>query len=164
MNPQEAVTLRQALQEEDVAAIRRLVDATGFFTAEELDIAEELPRERLTRGAASGYEFLLAGEPLELLGYSCYGHIAGTRSSWDLYWIAVDPAAQGQGLGRRLLRETETRIHTAGGTAVYVETSSRDQYAATRTFYEHNGYRLVARLADFYAPGDAKCIYRRDLA
>ena len=164
MNPVGAVPLRQALQREDVAEIRRIVSATGFFTAEELDIAEELPRERLVRGAASGYEFLLAGEPGALIGYSCYGHIAGTRSSWDLYWIAVDPEVQGQGLGRRLLRETEAEVRAGGGSAIYIETSSRDQYAATRSFYEHNGYRLVARLTDFYAPGDAKCIYRRDLA
>lgn len=153
------LSLRQALDEQDPARIRDLVKATGFFNPAELDIAEELPRERLVRGEASGYFFLLAEDGERLLGYTCYGPIAGTAHSYDLYWIAVRPELQRRGLGRRLLRETENIIRRTGGRRVYVETSLRPQYASTRAFYERCGYRLEATLPDFYAPGDGKAIY-----
>ncbi|MCG2778221.1 MAG: GNAT family N-acetyltransferase, partial [Desulfobacterales bacterium] len=40
--------------------------------------------------------------------------------SYDLYWIAVPPDFQGKGLGRRLLKEVEKRISSAGGKRSYV--------------------------------------------
>ncbi len=47
----------------------------------------------------------------------------------------------------------------AGGSRVYVETSSRPLYEPTRAFYLARGYREEARLPDFYGPGDAKVMY-----
>jgi hypothetical protein len=44
-----------------------------------------------------------------------------------------------------------------------VETSSRDDYASTRKFYEVHGMTEAARLADFYAPGDARVVYVKRL-
>jgi hypothetical protein len=46
---------------------------------------------------------------------------------------------------------------------VYAETSSRPQYEPTRSFYRACGYRLEARLEDFYAPGDGKVIFLKVL-
>ena len=86
-----------------------------------------------------------------------------TQSSWDLYWIAVDAAAQGRGLGRAVLAESERRIAAAGGRRVYVETSSRPQYLPTRSFYERCGYAVGAVLDDFYAPGDGKVVFVKAL-
>jgi hypothetical protein len=37
------------------------------------------------------------------------------------------------------------------------------QYASTRAFYEHCGYRLESVLSDFYGPGDGKVIYCKSL-
>ena len=150
---------RDAVAAGDPDAVTRIVSATDFFNAEEEAIARELVEERLARGPASGYEFLFAERAAHAVGYSCYGRIGGTRESWDLYWIAVDPAEQGRGLGRQLLAQTEVRVRAAGGGRLYVETSGRASYAPTRDFYEHMGYALEATLVDFYAPGDAKCIY-----
>lgn len=146
----------------DEAAVRGLVAATGFFSAEEVEIAAELVRETL-RAPDCGYRFLFLEEAGRLQAYTCYGRIPGTRSGYDLYWIATAPALQGRGLGRRLLVGTEQRIRAAGGTHVWVETSSRPLYAPTRAFYERCGYARAAELADFYAPGDAKVIYVRAL-
>jgi len=135
-----------------------LVQATGFFTHAELQIAEELAQERLSRGSASGYHFVLAGQGDSLIGYACYGPIACTLSSYDIYWIAVQPELQGGGLGRRLIEKTERRIRENGGTRIYVETSQRAQYKGTRAFYNRLGYRREAVIPDFYAPGDGKVI------
>jgi GNAT superfamily N-acetyltransferase len=147
----------------DPDAVTRIVRATDFFNTEEEAIARELVEERLERGPASGYEFLFAERAGCPVAYSCYGRIGGTRESWDLYWIAVDPAEQGRGLGRELLAQTEVRVRAAGGGRLYVETSGRASYAPTRDFYAHMGYALEATLPDFYSPGDAKCIYVKAL-
>ena len=151
--------LREELTPKDAARIHALAAVTGFFTAEEAAIAQELAEERLTRGAASGYHFLLAEEAGELLGFACFGPIPCTRGAYDLYWIVVRPDRQGGGLGRRLLTAAEARIAAAGGRRVYIDTSSRPQYAPTRAFYRACGFREEALLAGFYDQGDGKTIF-----
>jgi acetoin utilization deacetylase AcuC-like enzyme/GNAT superfamily N-acetyltransferase len=159
----QGIQLRHELQPEDPGRIRHLVEITGFFSQEEVDVAEELAQERLARGAASGYHFVMAEQYGRLVGYACYGQISCTVGSYDLYWIAVHPDIQGKGLGQRLLQETEHLIRDAGGSRIYVDTSQRLQYASTRAFYENAGYRLDAVLTEFYAPGDNKVIYCKSL-
>jgi D-alanine-D-alanine ligase len=148
---------------DDPIHVRRLADATGFFTAVEAAVAEELVRERLAKGEESGYSFIFVEFDRELAGYACFGPVPLTASSYDLYWIVVAPQYQGQGLGRILLQETERLVRQAGGTRLYADTSGRAQYASTRAFYAQTGFREEARLEDFYAPGDAKVIYSKSL-
>lgn len=146
--------------------MRELVAATGFFSAEEQDVAVELVEETLRRGKASGYEFAFAdrpGSPGRINGYACFGRIPATLSSYDLYWVAVAPDCQREGLGARLVREAERAAREQGATQMFVDTAGREQYAPTRAFYERVGYRKVAVLDDFYAPGDAKVIYAKAL-
>lgn len=153
------IEFRSEPQATDRAAIRAIVGSTGFFYLPEIDVAVELVDERLTKGIASGYEFVFAEEQGTLLGYTSFGPIACTQGSYDLYWIAVDAAQQRRGLGSLLLRRTEAAIAAAGGRRIYIETSDRAQYQPTRAFYERNGYTREATLIDFYAPGDDKVIY-----
>jgi GNAT superfamily N-acetyltransferase len=151
--------LRDEVRKSDRDAIRSLVERTEFFHAEEVDIAIELVDERLERGAASGYEFVLAETGGELVGYACYGPIACTKGSYDLYWIAVDTRYQRHGIGRLLLQEVELQVARHGGRRIYVDTSGRGQYSPTRAFYERSGFACEARLRDFYAPSDDRVIY-----
>jgi acetoin utilization deacetylase AcuC-like enzyme/GNAT superfamily N-acetyltransferase len=157
------IVFRYELQPQDPERVCRLAQISGFFTTAEVEVAVELVNERLSRGVPSGYHFVMAEHYGRLAGYACYGPIACTASSYDLYWIAVHPDYQGKGLGRRILKETERLIRESSGSRIYVETSQRVQYASTRAFYEHCGYRLETVMADFYAPGDGKVVYCRSL-
>ena len=147
----------------DLEVVRRIVSATRFFRDDEVAIAVELVDERLAKGTASGYHFVFAELDGVTAGYACYGPIACTLWSYDLFWIAVDPAYQRHGLGRKLVAESERLIREAGGRRVYLETSGKEQYAPTRGFYERCGYALGAELTEFYGPGDSKLIYVKAL-
>ena len=147
----------------DIQAVRSLVERTGFFHCDEVDIAVELVNDHLAHGPASGYHFVFADLNPGLVGYACYGPVPCTQASYDLYWIVVDPEFQRHGVGRALMSAAESRIATAGGERVYIDTSGREQYAPTRAFYETNGYQCEARLKDFYAPGDDRVIYTKVL-
>jgi ribosomal protein S18 acetylase RimI-like enzyme len=155
--------LREEPRDSDRAAIRRIVAGTGFFSPPEVDVAVELVDERLAKGRSSGYEFVFLEDGPDLIGYACYGEIPCTVGSYDLYWVAVDSARQGQGLGKRLVRAVEERVTDRAGRKIYIETSSRPLYDATRVFYQRCGYREAAVFADFYAPGDARVVYEKTL-
>jgi D-alanine-D-alanine ligase len=150
---------RPFVEPADRDRIREIVASAGIFSGEETEIAVELVDERLSRGAASGYEFLLAEEEGRMVGYTCFGRIPGTASSFDLYWIVVAPGSQRTGAGTRLLAETERLSAEFGATRIYADTSSGTPYETARRFYERGGYRREAFLPDFYRPGDGKVIY-----
>jgi ribosomal protein S18 acetylase RimI-like enzyme len=154
---------RTEARPEDRENVGRLVAKTGFFSAEEIYIAEELISERLAKGEDSGYFFLFAEENQLLAGYACFGPIPGTLQRFDLYWIVVDPSLQRRGIGRSLLNAVEREVAARGGGRIYIDTSSRPQYESTRRFYASCGYREDALLRDFYAPGDGKVIFVKSL-
>jgi GNAT superfamily N-acetyltransferase len=151
--------LRHEARAADAEIVRRIVASTGAFTAEEQDIAVELVTTRLRDGAASGYEFVFAELGDVVHGYACFGRTPGTDATFDLYWIATAADYQGRGVGRRLLGAVEAAIAGLGGRRIYVDTSSRPDYAGTRDFYAACGYRVAAVLDDFYRPGDGKVIF-----
>jgi ribosomal protein S18 acetylase RimI-like enzyme len=154
--------------------LREILDATAAFRPEEVDVALELFDESFADvvrapydpgdGVAS-YEFVGSFDDAgQLVGYVCYGATPGTDRTYDLYWIAVDPAVQRTGGGSRLLGEVERRLVDRGARLIVVETSSRDDYAATRHFYESRGYTAAARVRDYYAPADDRVIYTKRLS
>jgi ribosomal protein S18 acetylase RimI-like enzyme len=145
----------------DLPALRRLVEAAGVFNRQERAVALELLEARLERGARSGYSFLFAERRGDLLGYAAGGNAPLTERSFDLYWIVVSPAAQRRGIGQALLRQVERAVDARGGGNLYIETSSRMAYRRTRRFYREAGYAEVARLRDYYAPGDHKVMFSK---
>jgi ribosomal protein S18 acetylase RimI-like enzyme len=152
------------LRPHDRARLAELLVATGAFHADEVDVALslfDLSTREGTLDAAGGvgetdYEFLgaFADDGGRLMGYACFGPTPSTDGTYDLYWLAVDPAAQGQGAGRALVREVERLLGARGARLLVVETSSRADYAGTRAFYQATGYTEAARVKDFYAPAD----------
>lgn len=153
------IQIRNKIFSSDIAAIRKIVASSGFFTADEIKLATELAQEAVEKGTAGGYEFLLAEISGEVSAYTCFGSIPATESSYDLYWIAVHNNYRGSGIGSTILNQTELRIKAMGGNRVYIETSSTPLYQPTRQFYLKNTYRLETCLEDFYRQGDGKCIY-----
>jgi D-alanine-D-alanine ligase len=153
------ITLRTEVRESDNDAVRSLVAATGLFRPNEVAVAVELVTERLQHGESSGYFFVFAEIENKVVGYICFGPIEVTLHSYDLYWIVVQPEQQGKKIGTQLLQAALAAVAARGGQQIYIETSGRDDYAATRAFYERAGCHQEALIRNFYAPGDDKCIY-----
>ncbi len=124
---------------------------------------EELWHAYLAQGEASGYVFLVYREGQQVLGYACFGPHPLTEGSFDVYWIAVDPANRGRGIGRALFACVEAEVRLRGGRLLLVETSSSPAYAPARRFYEACGYRYQAVVHNFYAPGDDLIIFVKEL-
>ena len=145
------------------ARFEALTAATGVFQPAEAAIAVEVLDEALA--GDDDYRFVGAyeGGADTLVGFACWGPTPATVGTWDLYWIAVDPAWQGKGVGSDLLHEVERRLAADCARLLVVETSSRAEYAPTRGFYERRGFRRAAVLPEYYAPGDDLVIYLKDL-
>ncbi|HSV75827.1 MAG TPA: GNAT family N-acetyltransferase [Bacteroidales bacterium] len=161
--PINTVTIRREVNPGDPSAIRIITESSGFFRPDEVEVAVELADEALLKGLASGYHFLLAEMDGATVGFACYGHIACTIGSYDLYWIAVHQDFRGKGVGQLLLREVETDILALNGRKIYIETSSQKKYQPTQKFYLSAGYTLVATFEDFYEKEDHKLVYCRTL-
>jgi len=144
-----------------------MVVSSGRFNKEEIATALDLVDEALEKGERSGYivrVFEVGKEHPSVQGYVCYGPTPLTQGVYDLYWIAIDPAVQGKGFGRRLIKYVEADIVKSGGRMLLIETSSQESYSDTLRFYKKAGYKLVARIKNFYRIGDDKLVFLKELA
>ena len=143
------------------AQIGEVIAATGVFRPDEVDVALEV-FDAFCEAPGHDYWGVAAfASADELAGFSFYGPTPCTVDTWDLYWIAVHPRFQGSGVGRGLMDRVERDMRSAGARMCVIETSSRDDYSATRHFYLACGYEEVARIADFYDKGDDRVTYAK---
>jgi len=148
------------IRTEDRSQLETLLRASHNFTPEEMETALEVIDEALKGDP----EYIInVVERDHIAGYECHGPTPLTEGTFDLYWIVVDPLAQKRGYGRLLLRAAEDDAAKRGGRLLLIETSSQPAYDATVRFYKRNGYRLEARVHDFYRRGDDKLILAKDL-
>lgn len=150
------------LRREDVEPLKRILKATNVFRDEEIIVAVELMEATLGQRDDYVQRTIVDGENV-VQGYYCIGLTPMTQSTFDLYWIAVNPEYHGKGLGRQLLLHSEDLIRSMKGTLIVVETSSLPKYEPTRKFYVRNQYLETARIRDYYAPGDDLMIYTKHL-
>jgi ribosomal protein S18 acetylase RimI-like enzyme len=134
---------------------------TPEFKPFEYKVAKEVLDDTLKDDENSGYLILVAVENHQILGYICYGPSPLTNGTWDIYWEAVARNWRGQGVGSKLMKAAEKEIKKARGRMSLIETSSTPAYEKTRRFYLNHGYKEIARVPDFYEPGDDKVILQK---
>jgi hypothetical protein len=61
------------------------------------------------------------------------------------------------------MKAAEQEIRKAKGRLALIETSSTPAYEKTRRFHLGLGYKVIARIPDFYSPGDDKIILQKRL-
>ncbi|MFM7444130.1 MAG: GNAT family N-acetyltransferase [Tabrizicola sp.] len=143
------------MQRDDLAAAEALIAAVDLF-----------PPEMLPDLAAPHLEgadelWLIAADGLGL------AYVAPERltdGTWNLLLLAVGPARQKQGLGRRLVAAVEAAVLAKGARLLLVETSGVPEFAGQRQFYAKLGFRPEARIRDYYQAGDDKVIFVKPLS
>jgi ribosomal protein S18 acetylase RimI-like enzyme len=144
----------------DRRRVRPMVEATGVFRTDEIDVAVEVFDDAVARPGVD-YHGLGAYDGDRLVGFALFGKTPCTVATWDLYWIVVDPALHRGGVGRHLMAAAEHAVARYGGRLIVVETSSRDDYAPTRAFYESLEYDRASEIAHYYAPDDHLIVYTK---
>jgi GNAT superfamily N-acetyltransferase len=148
----------------DRGRIEEITRAVGVFREDEIPIALEVFDDAVGVGPhADPYEAMGADLDGRLVGWICWGPTPCTLGTYDLYWMAVDPELQGNGIGTALLDEMERRLARIAR-LIIIETAGRQDYAGTRAFYLARGYSPVATIPDFYALGDDQVVFVKSVS
>ncbi len=126
------ITIRTAAQD-DAAAIIPLVNAA--FVVEDFLEGTRTDAERLAKSMATG-EFLVAESAIGKLVAAVYVEVNGERGYFGM--LAVDPAQQGRGLGRRMIDAAENYFRAAGCQWVDIKVLSLRQ--GLPEYYRKFGY------------------------
>lgn len=143
--------------------IHEILVTTARFTRQEVGWAMELVDLVLQQPGRREYVAHVLDDEGRVHGYVLYGPTPMAEGVFDLYWIAVDPARQGQGLGQLLLRFVENEVRRQAGRMLLIETSSKRSYAPTVRFYQRAGYCEISRIKDFYRIEDDKVVFSKSL-
>jgi GNAT superfamily N-acetyltransferase len=154
----------RSLRKEDRQPIATLLRETRVFTDDEISIALELIDIVLNDPSQKDYRIEVFESDGAVRGYYCVGPTPATVGTFDLYWIAVDPAFHGQGVGGVLENHAEMLVRSLGGRLLIAETSSTPSYEKTRRFYLHHGYREISRIPEYYRPGDDLVVFGKYLS
>jgi len=145
----------RSLVEKDRARLLLMLIKTRAFTSAEIDVAMELIDVVLKDQIQKDYQiYCMVDDQDQAIGYICYGSTPMTQGTFDLYWIAVDPDFQEQGVGSKLLGFLEEWARVMGGRLILADTSTIPHYEKTQKFYLKNGFQEVARVSDYYHPGN----------
>jgi len=134
--------------------------ASRVFTAEEIDIAMELIDTVLRDQNQKDYKIdCMVDDQDQPAGYICYGPTPMTQGTFDLYWIVVNPNVQGKGIASKLLDFLQEVVREKEGRMILADTSTIPQYEKTRQFYLRNGFQEVAKVPDYYYPGNDRVTF-----
>ena len=147
------------IEQVDAAKIARMLKKISNFTNNEVEVAMELVNIAANNPAQNDYHLFVYEYEKKILGYHCTGKRPLTDGVFDLYWIVADPDSEIKGIGKNLLEHAEGFVKENNGRWFLAETSSKDSYARTRSFYLRNKFTIVAEIKDFYSVGDHLIIF-----
>ena len=153
------------ISSKDREALAGLLGRIETFSQQEVVCALELIDLAIkpTDPSHPDYLILVAERDGRMVGYVCFGPTPMTEGTWDLYWIASDPSARGQGVGASLVSAMEGEIRRKNGRLIRVETSAMEAYGPTRGFYASMKYGEESRFRDFYKAGEDLIILSKRL-
>ena len=147
------------LRSEDRGSVIDLVRATKNFSDAEIEIAKELIDICIEKPEQTDYYSYVAEEQGVIAGFLLLGPTPATTGTYDMYWIAVHPDHQGRGIAQALDQYAIDFVRERNGYLLIAETSSQPGYERTRAFYVKQHYEEVARIQDYYKPGDDLVVF-----
>jgi len=152
------------LEPKDRPVIEKILIDTAIFNEEEIKVALELINIYLNDNEQTDYNIIVYVNEMNIpLGYICFGKTPMTVATYDMYWIAVDPAHHNNGIGKKMVEQLECIVKSLNGKLIIVETSSREEYKNTRMFYIKLDYKELSRIENYYKNNDDLIIYGKYL-
>jgi ribosomal protein S18 acetylase RimI-like enzyme len=147
------------LERSDREQVLEIVRATNNFNEQEVSIAAELVDVVLDQPEQADYYAYVYEAEGNVSGFLLLGPTPATAGTYDMYWIVVDPDYQGQGIAQALDACAVSFVQERNGYWLIAETSSQPSYERSRAFYVKQGYSVLARIPDYYKPGDDLIIF-----
>ncbi|MGB3402371.1 MAG: GNAT family N-acetyltransferase [Microcoleaceae cyanobacterium] len=144
---------------EDTAAVIALAEASGLFNSDNIDQIKQSLADYVS-GNNDLWLIAIDEKPVGVLYCTPEPMAEGT---WNILMLLVSPNVQRQGHGQSLISHVEETLASRGAHLVIVETSSIDEFEKARSFYVKCGYSEEARIRNFYAAGDDKVVFSKDL-
>ncbi len=142
----------------------RPADVARCAELEQLLFADDDPcsEQSFLRELLGGHHYLAARTDGQLVGYAGLVFVAGPpQAEAEIQTIGVDPAYQGRGIGRALLRRL-LELADAAAATVFLEV--RTDNDAARALYESEGFAVVGLRERYYLSGADAHTMRRDPA
>jgi len=152
------------LKQDDVPLLKQMLEKIPNFSPVEVEIAMELINIAGFNQNQTDYNIFVYEADGAIVGYHCTGQRPLTDGTFDLYWIAADPQSEIKGIGKCLLDHAEDFVLKNNGRLILAETSSKESYVKTRSFYLKNNYSVVAHIKDFYSRGDDLMVFGKYFA
>jgi aminoglycoside 6'-N-acetyltransferase I len=149
----------RSIKPSDVEGLEKLLKKISNFNETEIKVAMELIEITVSNPSQTDYNIFVYEEDGKILGYHCTGKRPLTDAVYDLYWIVADPEHSGKGIGKSLLEHAENFVKERNGRWILAETSSKESYLSTQSFYLRNNYSIISEIKDFYAVGDNLLIF-----
>lgn len=160
------LTFRSKINSHDLENVREISASSGIFDEDDVDITVCLADDalyQLEHPEDDDYphdtNFLFAEQDGKTCAYACYGEIADSDGSFELYWLATHNNYRRQGIGKKLIAELIKVLRQKGCRKLFIKTEGKPQYKATRHFYDSCGFTLEATLKQYYSLDDDCCIY-----
>lgn len=151
---------------DETSLLVALAVSTGLFTPEDADLLLRQTLDDLHAGRLGANHFAFVctdGDGGAPRGWVYFSENLKSNGVWDLWWIGVGAEFHGRGLGKELLDFVERHVREAGGRLLIIETSSLPPLSRTREFYRRRGYLECGCVPDFYAEGDGKITFVRNV-
>lgn len=149
----------RSIKPSDVEGLEKLLKKIPNFNEAEVKVAMELIEITVNNPDQTDYNIFVYEEDGRILGYHCTGKRPLTDAVYDLYWIVADPEHSGKGIGKNLLEHAENFVKERKGRWILAETSSKESYLSTQSFYLRNNYSIISEIKDFYSVGDNLLIF-----
>lgn len=150
----------RATRPSDLPGLCRVLEEVGCFDSEFLD---ELFDDRSGTNRVGSYcitgEF--NGDPI---GWCCAELTSVSGGMWNLSVLAVAPAAQHRGFGRRMVAQLEQDLGHVGQRVLTVDLSNHHNPLAAREFFKGIGYEEVSQPVGAWPDGEERIVLSKHLA
>lgn len=147
----------------DTPGLLSVCEQAGVFSMDEMPELQRLFDDYHEKNIHAGHLAFTEDEGGLLVGVVYLAPKQFTDRTWEMLMIMIAGSHQGQGLGTRMLLETEEHLRKVNGRLLLIETISIPELEQTRQFYRKHGYSEVALVPNYYANGQGRVSFVKHL-